>query len=234
MKKSVRIVLLVVLGLVFLFSLYKIISYYAEKNENQKITEEVGQYVDIPEEKEEEKITVDFDAMKAVNEDIVAWIYDPGTTINYPIVQAEDNDYYLHRMLNGAYNANGTLFMDYTNAPDFTSQNTLIYGHNMKSGYMFGALINYKKQAFYDEHPFMYLLTPAQDYKLELICGAVVEDDHALYQGELSAELLGELQRSSRFTSSETVSGRHASRKPARGRGAGDRKSGVDRGVPRA
>ena len=51
MKKSVRIVLLVVLGLVFLFSLYKIISYYAEKDENQKVTEEVGQYVDIPEEK---------------------------------------------------------------------------------------------------------------------------------------------------------------------------------------
>jgi sortase B len=206
-SKRVRVILLVILGAVFLFSLYKLLSYYGEKNKNQQITAQAEQYVEIPKtEEKEQPIKVDFDAMHAVNQDIQAWLYNPDSKINYPVVQSTDNDYYLHRMLNGEYNANGTLFMDYAAAPDFTSRNTLIYGHNMRSGYMFGELGNYKKQDYYDAHPFMYLLTPTQDYRLELIAGAVVEEDDELYAGELTDAILSRLISSSRFTSSYTVS----------------------------
>jgi sortase B len=205
MKKWVRIVIIAILSLIFVYSLYQIIAYLREKDQNQQVTQQAEQYVETPE-KGDDRITVDFDAMLAVNQDIKAWLYNPDSKINYPVVQSADNDYYLHRMLNGEYNANGTIFMDYTAAPDFSGQNTLIYGHNMRSGYMFGELTNYKKQAYYDEHPFMYLLTPSQDYRLELIAGAVVDDDDELYTGELTEGILSRLISASRFAGSYTVS----------------------------
>lgn len=103
---------------------------------------------------------MDFAALEGVNSDIVAWLYGADTGLNYPIVQAEDNDYYLYRLLDGTWNKNGTIFMDYVNRSDFSDQNTLVYGHHMKSGAMFGALVQYKKQEFYDAHPYLYLYTP--------------------------------------------------------------------------
>ncbi len=108
---------------------------------------------------------MDFAALEGVNSDIVAWLYGADTGLNYPIVQAEDNDYYLYRLLDGTWNKNGTIFMDYVNRSDFSDQNTLVYGHHMKSGAMFGALVQYKKQEFYDAHPYLYLYTPQQSYR---------------------------------------------------------------------
>ena len=115
------------------------------------------------------------------------------TGLNYPIVQAEDNDYYLYRLLDGTWNKNGTIFMDYVNRSDFSDQNTLVYGHHMKSGAMFGALVQYKKQEFYDAHPYLYLYTPQQSYRLDLIAGSVVDYDDAVYSTVLSADTVSAL-----------------------------------------
>lgn len=112
---------------------------------------------------EPEQVYVDFAALEGVNSDIVAWLYGADTGLNYPIVQAEDNDYYLYRLLDGTWNKNGTIFMDYVNRSDFSDQNTLVYGHHMKSGAMFGALVQYKKQEFYDRPPLSVSLhSPAE------------------------------------------------------------------------
>lgn len=62
--------------------------------------------------KEPERISVDFDALRQQNGDVVAWLYGADTGLNYPVVQADDNDYYLYRLLDGSYNKNGTLFVD--------------------------------------------------------------------------------------------------------------------------
>jgi len=87
---------------------------------------------------------IDFDALKAINPDIVGWLYCAGTPINYPLVQGSDNDYYLHHLYNRKPNKSGCLFIDFANVPDFTDHNTVIYGHNMKSGAMFAVLEKYK------------------------------------------------------------------------------------------
>lgn len=124
---------------------------------------------------------VDFDRLYEISEDAVAWIYAPGTAINYVIAQAEDNEYYLHRLLDGAYANGGTLFADCRNAAAFSDWNTIVYGHHMKDGTMFAALLNYREPGYYEEHPVMYLYTPGHRYRLELLAGCTVSLDDPVY-----------------------------------------------------
>ncbi len=126
-------------------------------------------------------VTADFAALQKSNPDIVAWIYSPGTKINYPVVQGTDNDYYLHRLVNGQKNAGGTLFMDCNNEKTFTDDNTIIYGHHMKNGSMFAGLEKYKEQSYYDAHPVLYLLTPEKSYRLVVFAGFVTASDSPVY-----------------------------------------------------
>ncbi|MEI3102433.1 MAG: class B sortase [Oscillospiraceae bacterium] len=67
----------------------------------------------------------------------MGWIYCPNTVINYPIAHTEDNFTYLDHLLSGEYNANGTIFVDCQDNPDFSGKNTRVYGHNMNDGSMF-------------------------------------------------------------------------------------------------
>jgi len=211
MKKVVYYLLLVVFIGVFAFSAWQIVDYMLEKKESTDSTDQALEFVqvpDIPENQPEqdkenfepERIKVDFDALTKLNDDVVAWIYGAYTHLNYPIVQGDDNDYYLYRLLDGSSNSNGTLFMDYRNDGGFTNQNTLIYGHNMKSGNMFGRLEDYKDPNYYKEHPYLYLMTPQQDYRLELFAGFVCDHDADVYSFELSQDYLASCMRRSTFT----------------------------------
>ena len=116
-------------------------------------------------------IHVDFEFLLEQNDDIVAWIYSPDTPINYPVVQTADNEYYLRRLVDGSTNPYGTIFLDYRNASDFYDWNSIIYGHNMKNESMFGTLLLYKEQSYFEEHPELYLISPDRSYKIILIAG---------------------------------------------------------------
>jgi sortase B len=120
------------------------------------------------------KLGIDFNELTEINKDAAAWLYSPDTVIDYPVMKADDYDYYLHHLPDGKRNANGTLFIDYNCAADFSGQLTVIYGHHMKSGRMFGSLNGYKDQKYYDKHPFMYLYTPQKNYRIDLIYGCVI------------------------------------------------------------
>ena len=126
-------------------------------------------------------IQVDFEALHQQNPDIIAWIYSPDTPINYPVVQSEDNSYYLRRLIDGTRNTAGTIFADFRNAPDLTDRNTLVYGHNMKNNTMFGTLSEYRKQSYYEDHSTLWLLTPDAAYKLEPLSGFVTRADSDSY-----------------------------------------------------
>ena len=117
---------------------------------------------------------IDFVELKAISRDAVAWLYSPGTVIDYPVMKANDYSYYLRRLPDGTSNANGSLFIDYNCAPDFSDPLTVIYGHNMKSGRMFGSLTGYRAQSYYDKHPTMFLYTEQGDYRIELLYGFVI------------------------------------------------------------
>lgn len=133
-------------------------------------------------------IEVNFDVLLEKNEDIIGWLYSEDTPINLPIVQSTDNDYYLRRLIDGTWNSSGTLFVDYRNAGDFSDNNTIIYGHNMKNKEMFGTLPYYKEQSYFNEHPVMWLLTPAGNYKIELVAGYVTSTTSNVYSFDQSEE----------------------------------------------
>ena len=157
---------------------------------------------------EKAPIVVDFAELWKKSEDVVAWLYSPDTPINYHVAQAEDNVYYLDHMINGKTNRSGTLFMDYRNDPAMTDRNTLIYGHAMSIGTMFGTLERYKRQVYYEEHPVMYLLTPEVDYVLDLVAGYMTDVSDPVFgipatDEEADAQLAHVLKKSAFRTKAE-------------------------------
>ena len=111
------------------------------------------------------------------NDDAVAYIDVLDTTVQYPVVQGTDNEYYLTHTFAGKHRATGAIFMDAWNSNDFSDFNTIIYGHNMKDGSMFHLLREYKKSSFLSDHKYieMTLLRSKRTYKV--FAAYSVEDD---------------------------------------------------------
>lgn len=157
-------------------------------------------------------ISVDFTSLLRENSDIIGWLYSENTIINYPVVQSDDNDYYLRRDLHGNYLVSGTIFVDHRCGAVGTDQNYIIYGHFMKNATMFGTLEKYKEQSYYNEHPILYYLTPDNDYMIELFAGFVTTADSDIYYPEFGdadsfEAVLQELKAQSTFTSDVSVTG---------------------------
>ena len=117
----------------------------------------------------EESVHVDWDALRKANPDTVAWLHVPKTVISYPVVQGDDNEYYLTRDFDGeaGWLANyGAIFMDYQNKPDWSDQSYFIYGHHMNDGSMFADLVGLEDQARFDECRTIYLLSPKGNMRL--------------------------------------------------------------------
>ncbi len=111
---------------------------------------------------------MDFTEVKKENEETIAWIWIDDTPINYPVVQGSDNEYYLTHLYNKKYNISGSIFGDYRNGSDFTSTNTVLYGHNLKNGTMFGSLKKYKDLEFLNNHKYVWIMTPKATYQYEI------------------------------------------------------------------
>lgn len=126
-------------------------------------------------------IQVDFALLRAENPDIVAWIYCPGTQVNYPVLHSGDNRYYLRRRSDGTRHVAGSIFADGRNAADLSDENVIVYGHNMRDGSMFALLPEYASQEFYEAHPVWYLLTPSASYRVELFAGFVTSTSSLVY-----------------------------------------------------
>lgn len=103
---------------------------------------------------------VDWNTLKTQNPDIVGWIrMDP--SVNYPIVQTKNNSYYLKHGFGKSYNINGCIFMHADNKSDWSDPNTIVYGHNMINGSMFGNNKLYKSKSYTEAHPYFYVYTPS-------------------------------------------------------------------------
>lgn len=224
-KKQNKIVYYVILAIllgILVFSIVKIVSYFKQQADadqqqddfrNEYVTPDDGGDQTAPDEgdgdeqdnepavPDPETIKVNFDQMIADYPDVVGYIYAANTKIQYPIVQSSSNDYYLNHDMKGNVNNNGSIFMEHLCASDFSDHNTLIYGHNMKSGLMFAGIVNYKSQSYYDAHPYMYIYTPTQDYRLDLFAGFVCEHDDEVYALSLSQSQLEAMAAKSTFKS---------------------------------
>ena len=114
------------------------------------------------------RYSVDFDRLRSINEDVIGWIMQDGTEISFPIVQGEDNEYYLTHLYTKSVNRTGAIFADAGNSPYFTDMCTYLYGHNRKNGSMFASIPNYLDHAYYEAHPTLTIITPYEDYIAEV------------------------------------------------------------------
>ena len=162
MKCKVLIVLLILICIIaFCFYIFIIFNDFQEKEESNKDTENLIKETIIVNEETEEK-NIDWNKLKEINKDIIAWIEIPDTIINYPILK-DNNLYYLKHSYNKKYNSNGSIFT--TNKNPFEEFETLLYGHNMKNGSMFSILDKYMDEDFLYTHQKFKIYTPNENYE---------------------------------------------------------------------
>lgn len=128
-------------------------------------------------------VTVDVAALRAKNKDIVGWLYQEGTPVNYPVMQHRDNEYYLTRAYDGRDSSGGAIFMDCRNSLTGADQNYVLYGHRMKDDSMFGTLPDYSREAYLEKHPDMYFFTEDGSYRVEIFACRTVNADNTDYFG---------------------------------------------------
>lgn len=175
---NVILVCLIAIAALSLYNVIKIIMGYAEENSAYEETRKVA---------ETEK-GLDWDALKEMNGDVIGWIELEGTKINYPIVQGSDNSRYLNVLFDGQAGNCGTLFADYRHAEPFGETNTIVYGHNMKDGTMFGSLRKFKEEKYLKEHEAFKLSIPEEDYELRVVAVLVIDPEDELYRTTFADE----------------------------------------------
>lgn len=132
---------------------------------------------------------VDFAGMWEVNADVYAWITVPGTVIDYPILQhATDNTYYLNYNIDGSYGYPGCIYTENMNSKEFTDNNTVIYGHNMKNGTMFAGLHQFEDANFFEKNDTILIYTPDKQLTYTIFAAYVYDDRHLLYSFNFADE----------------------------------------------
>ena len=135
-----------------------------DKQKHIEITEKISQQVIIDETKEIPEIKVDFEKLREVNNDTVAYLYVKGTDISYPVVRTDNNRFYLNHSYDKSKNNAGWIFMDARNKLDGKDKNVIMYGHNRIDGIMFGTLKNVLTDDWFKnkDNRYVELVTPEE------------------------------------------------------------------------
>lgn len=183
--KRIFKVLAVLAGLICIGSLVmllKINRTYEESNEEyQELAYEAVQVKNLTEQAEQEEVppllSVDFEDLQSINEEVCAWIDFPGQERSYPVVHGEDNEYYLNRTFRKNPNSGGSIFADARNEQVMGDDNTVLYGHNMRNLSMFGFLRKYQEEAHYQAFPYFDIYLPETIYRCQILsCCKVAAD----------------------------------------------------------
>lgn len=169
-KKTVWILALLIFIILATISSINIIKWYLNNKENEDILEEIAEAIKIDETQEtKNKYIIDFNKLKEQNPDTSAFIKVNGTNVEFPVVQTNNNNYYLTHNFNKEYNSAGWIFADYRNKLDGTDKNIIIYGHNTKGNTMFSSLTNILKEEWYNNE---------ENYKIVF----VTENEYLIYE----------------------------------------------------
>lgn len=132
--------------------------------------------------------STDLASLQAVNSEVVGWIAIPETELSYPVLQAEDNKYYLNHTWNNDQSSVGSIFMECQISPSMHSFNTIIYGHKMRNGSMFGSLLNYENVEYWQEHPSVYVVTDDGVYRYDIFAAYEVGIREIVYRININSE----------------------------------------------
>lgn len=139
--------------------------------------------VDIPQKQ------LDWNELAKVNSDIYAWIYIPGTQVDYPVLQhPTDNTYYLNYNMNGTRGYPGCIYTEKENSKDFTDFNTVMYGHNMRNKTMFETLHYYEDKAFFVNNPYVYVYRGDRVLVYEIFAAYIAGNEHILYSYDFQTQ----------------------------------------------
>ena len=185
MKKrsgTLRTVIIIILLLIIAFSGYKIITILSDYHDVTVANEEVREEY-VSSWTEEGLPEVDFEKLQALNPDIVAWIYIPNTNVDFPVLKGSANESYIYHNYKREYSFAGSIFMDYRCSADFTDKETMLYGHNMHNGDMFGRLKKYQDTDYLKSHQDIYILLPGNEmlHYIAEVGGYVSVDDGIYY-----------------------------------------------------
>ncbi len=184
MKKIFYRIAMVICLVVFCYCGYRLYGIWNEGHQIKKETQQLEQLLkpsnDVTQ-KDENVLEPDWAALQAQNSQIIGWILVPGTGISFPVVQGTDNSYYLTHTVAGEYNYRGSIFLDYEASPNFTDDNSIIYGHSVDVGGMFTNLKDFEDQSFFEDHPYFWLLTPEQNYRCDIFAFFKQDESAAVY-----------------------------------------------------
>ena len=168
LKKILLITLIVILVLGILYISYYLYQNYKNKKDNTEILNNIKiDETQITETKTERMLKLE--ELQKENTEIIGWLEIEGTNINYPVMQTDNNDYYMNHNYKKEYSAPGSLFLDKDFDLENGSSNYLIYGHRNKNGLMFEDLLKYENQNFYNEHKKVKFTTNEEDSEYEIL-----------------------------------------------------------------
>ena len=171
-KNIIALIIFLICFIIFIINIKDLIIWKLDSNKIEKQIEEIQEIIEIDEVEENEKIeiieqeeeipkanpywdyiklnliNVDFNELKQINSSTKGWIQVNGTNINYPFVQAADNEYYLNHSFDKSWNSAGWVFLDYRNDINLLSKNTILYAHGRLDYTMFGSLRNITKSGW--------------------------------------------------------------------------------------
>lgn len=224
-KRSYTNIILIVLVIVLLigagYSAYTMVSEQLEEEAEAQAyedltTEVIGQQTLVPVGETQDTATyldIDHAALKIQNKDYAGWIDIPDTKISFPIVYAYNYKVYLYKSFAGKTTKSGTPFMDYRCNTDFSSRNTVIFGHNMMSAKkMFYPLTNYMNDADYvAAHPYIYIYIDNSVYAYRIFSILVTDTSSEAYDvyfsnDDLFTEWVMRLQKASKYDCGADVS----------------------------
>lgn len=167
MIKIVRIIQIVLIAVILVFS-YQLFKTYFEDKASAKRYENLQQQFKSESMSNKNEVRPQFSKLESINKDIVGWIQLNGTSLNYPILQGKTNHDYLRKDFDQEKTRKGSIFMDYRNSIKTPNANTIIYGHHMGDNTMFDVLEKYLKQSYFDQHKDIQYDTKYGKYQLEV------------------------------------------------------------------
>jgi sortase B len=212
-RKWIKLALIVVLCVSFIFSFIKVIIYYVEgtvmEQRDQDIKQMVNMEIDysflngVNDEENYSKAENVYNNLQMINEDSIGWISIPETGIDYPVVQTEDNVYYLSHNIENELSSRGCIFMDCQNVE--SDLHIVLYGHNMVDGSMFSDLELYEEVEYYQNHSiiefnmygeqtsweiFSVMITDSKPYRI----GFIDDADYFVYVNEMKQNSIYEIE----------------------------------------
>lgn len=158
------------------------------KIEDSDFTERDGEEPDLPEGLRHGD-DIDFEQLEEINDELYAWIYVPGTKIDYPVAQSEtDDSYYLKYNFKKEPEFAGCIYTEKYNKKDFSDPNTVMYGHNMKNGSMFQNLHEFEDGEFFDKHKYVFVYTPKKTYVYTIFAAYKYDNRHLLKSFDFDKE----------------------------------------------